>query len=80
LDGQTSLPHIVDDMPRKPKTPPDDPEQSKRFIEAAREAGANESPEAFERVFKRITRAGKAPKPAAPLRRKADDKADGKDP
>jgi hypothetical protein len=42
-------------MPRKPKPPPDDPEQSKRFIEAAREAGTDESPEAFERVFKKVT-------------------------
>jgi hypothetical protein len=68
-------------MPRKPKPPPpDDPEQSKRFIKAAREIGTDESPEAFERVFKRIIRAREAPKPAAPSRRKADDKADGKDP
>jgi hypothetical protein len=42
-------------MPRKPKPPPDDPEQSKRFIEAAREIGTNESPEAFEQVFARAT-------------------------
>jgi hypothetical protein len=41
-------------MPRKPKPPPDDPEQSKRFIKAAREIGTDESPEAFERVFKKI--------------------------
>ena len=41
-------------MPRKPKPPPDDPEQSKRFIEAARELGADESPEAFEKVFKKV--------------------------
>ncbi len=43
-------------MPRKPKPPPDDPEQSKRFIEAAREIGTDESPEAFERVFAKVTR------------------------
>jgi hypothetical protein len=43
-------------MPRKPKPPPDDPEQSKRFIEAAREIGTDESPEEFERVFKRVVR------------------------
>ncbi len=29
-------------------------EQSKRFIEAAREAGCDENPEAFERVFAKI--------------------------
>jgi hypothetical protein len=43
-------------MPRKPKPPPDDPEQSKRFIEAAREIGADESPEAFEEVFRKVVR------------------------
>jgi hypothetical protein len=52
-------------MPRKSKPPPDNPEQSKRFIEAAREIGADESPEAFERVFKKVVRQ----KPAKPKRR-----------
>ena len=41
-------------MPRKPKAKPDDPAQSKRFIEAAREHGTDETGEAFERVFKKI--------------------------
>src|SRR5580693_4407052 len=41
-------------MPRKPKPPPDDPEQSKRFIEIAREIGASASKEEFERAFKRV--------------------------
>jgi hypothetical protein len=41
-------------MPRKPKSPPDDPEQSKRFIEMAREVGADASKEAFERAFKEV--------------------------
>jgi methylphosphotriester-DNA--protein-cysteine methyltransferase len=40
-------------MPRKP-TKPDDPEQSKRFIEAAEEVGA-EDDEALDRAFKKIT-------------------------
>jgi len=50
-------------MPRKRKPPPDDPEQSKRFIEAAREIGTDESPEAFERVFKKValSKPGRAP-------------------
>jgi hypothetical protein len=50
-------------MPRKPKLPPDDPEQSKRFIEAAKEAGADDE-EALERAFKKIApekRPAKAP-------------------
>jgi hypothetical protein len=52
-------------MPRKPKPPPDDPEQSKRFIKAAREIGADENPEAFERVFGRVVRPTRlSPKPA----------------
>jgi hypothetical protein len=33
---------------------PDDPEQSKRFIDMAREIGANASKEEFERVFKKV--------------------------
>jgi hypothetical protein len=36
------------------KPPPDDPEQSKRFIKAARELGTDETGEAFERVFKKV--------------------------
>jgi hypothetical protein len=56
-------------MSRKPKLPPDDPEQSKRFIEAAREAGTDESPEAFERVFRRIIVPRRA---SAPKQRRRD--------
>ena len=41
-------------MPRKPNPPRDDPEESKRFMETAREIGADESPEAFERVIKKV--------------------------
>jgi hypothetical protein len=41
-------------MPHKTKPKLDDPEQSKRFIKAAREIGADESPETFERVFKKL--------------------------
>jgi hypothetical protein len=40
-------------MPRKP-TKPDDPEQSKRFIETAEEVGADDDEEALERALKRI--------------------------
>jgi hypothetical protein len=50
-------------MPRKPAPKPDDPAQSKRFIETAREIGADESPEAFERAFKKVA---KPPKPTKP--------------
>jgi hypothetical protein len=41
-------------MPRKPKPPPDDPEQSKRFIDMAREIGANASKEEFDRLFRKV--------------------------
>ncbi len=40
-------------MSRKPNPPPDDPEQSKRFIEAAKEFGTDPTGEAFERVFEK---------------------------
>jgi len=48
-------------MGRKPNPQPDDPEQSKRFLEAAREAEADESKEGAERAFKKIISA-KRPK------------------
>jgi hypothetical protein len=52
-------------MPRKPKPKPDDPAGSKRFIDMAREIGADESEkgrEAFERAFKRVVRQDREPK------------------
>ena len=51
-------------MPRKPKPPPDDPEQSKHFIDMAREIGADASKEEFERAFRRVTRSRTAPRPS----------------
>jgi hypothetical protein len=42
-------------MARRKSNPlPDDPEQSKRFIDMAREIGADASKEEFERAFKRV--------------------------
>jgi hypothetical protein len=58
-------------MPRKPYPPPDDPEQSKRFIELAREVGADGSKAEFDRAFKKVTLAGKAPKRGASSARKS---------
>jgi hypothetical protein len=46
-------------MGRKPKaggTPKQDPAQSARFIEAARQAGVDETGDAFERAFDKIAR------------------------
>ncbi len=39
---------------RKPKTPHDDPAQSKRFIDMARKIGADERPEAVDEAFKKV--------------------------
>jgi hypothetical protein len=42
---------------RKPKArPQDDPEQSKRFLEAAREAGADETEKGAERAFRQVAK------------------------
>jgi hypothetical protein len=43
-------------MPRKPAPPQDDPEQSKRFIDMAREVEAEGSKEDFDRAFKKIAK------------------------
>jgi hypothetical protein len=46
-------------MPRKPKPQSDDPAQSKRFIDMAREVAADETEkgrEAFEQTFKKVVR------------------------
>ena len=42
-------------MPRKPNPPPDDPEQSKHFMEIAREVGADGTTrEEFDRTFRKV--------------------------
>jgi hypothetical protein len=50
-------------MGRKPDPKPDDPAQSKRFIDAAREAGADESSESFDRAFNKVVSRSKKPPP-----------------
>jgi hypothetical protein len=51
---------------RKPKASHDDPAQSKRFIDMAREVEADERPEAVDEVFKRVIPQGNDQKlPAA---------------
>jgi hypothetical protein len=42
-------------MPRKPAPKPDDPAQSKRFLDIAKEIGADADDQALERAFKKIT-------------------------
>ena len=57
---------MSDVMTRKsaPRPKPDDPAQSKRFIDAARELGTDQRPEEFDRVFGTVA----AKKPAQPPR------------
>jgi|HubBroStandDraft_6_1064221.scaffolds.fasta_scaffold117064_2 hypothetical protein len=43
-------------MGRPPKPPPDDAEQSRRFIDAAREAEADETEEGADRAFKSVVK------------------------
>jgi hypothetical protein len=53
-------------MARKPKPAPDDPAESKRFIDMAREIEADESDkgrEAFERAFINVARPKKETRP-----------------
>ncbi len=57
-------------MPRKPKS--DDPAESKRFIDMARELGADESDkgrEAFERAFGKVVERSKELPPTPSARR-----------
>jgi hypothetical protein len=49
-------------MGRKPAPKPDDPAQSKRFIDAAREAEADETEEGADEAFRKVVKPGK-PKP-----------------
>lgn len=50
-------------MALKPEAKLDNPEQSKRFINAAREAGADETEEGADKAFKKVVSQGKK-KPA----------------
>jgi hypothetical protein len=43
-------------MKQKPEIKSEDPAQSKRFIDAARKAEADETEEGAERAFKKVTR------------------------
>jgi hypothetical protein len=53
----------------KPMHKPDDPEQSKRFIEMAQELEADGDAEAFDRAFKKVAAAKRQP-PTKPKRKK----------
>jgi hypothetical protein len=49
----------------KPMPKPDDPAQSKRFIDMATELGAEGKPEEFERAFRKVATAKRAVPPKA---------------
>ncbi|HZR03976.1 MAG TPA: hypothetical protein VFA81_12490 [Burkholderiales bacterium] len=49
-------------MQRKPKPKPDDKEQSRRFVETAKELEANKNKEAFERALDAVVRPQKETK------------------
>jgi hypothetical protein len=49
-----SIDDILVIVGRKPAPKPDDPSQSKRFIESAEEVGADTDDAALERAFKKI--------------------------
>lgn len=44
-------------MSKKPAPKPDDPEQSKRFLETAKEVEAEDDPQSFDRAFKSVSMA-----------------------
>jgi hypothetical protein len=43
-------------MAKKPELKPDDPEHYKRFLEAAKEAEADETEKGADRAFKRVAK------------------------
>ena len=49
-------------MPKKQQRTADDPEQSKRFIDAAKEAEADETEDGADRAFKKIDPRKREPK------------------
>lgn len=52
-------------MPRKPSPPQDDPAQSKRFLDMAREVEAEQPSPNFESVFRKVSESPKGhPKPS----------------
>ena len=48
-------------MERKPKPKPDDPKQYKRFLEAAREAEADDTEKGADKAFKEVARKSNRP-------------------
>jgi hypothetical protein len=55
-------------MPRKPAPPRDDPAESKRFIDMAREVAAEQPSPELERVFRKVAEKPKRSTPKAASR------------
>jgi len=53
-------------MPARKPRPPDEKPQRERFIEAAREHGASEDPEPFERIFRQVVKPPQIPVASKP--------------
>lgn len=51
------------EMGKRPKSRPDNPAQSQRFIDAAKEAGVDETGDTFDKAFKKIIPEKRASKP-----------------
>lgn len=56
-------------MTRKSERKPDDPAQYKRFLEAAREAEADETEKGADKAFKSVVSPKRVPQKASPYRR-----------
>lgn len=61
LVATTSKLELYSDMGRKPAPKPDDPAQSKRFIDTAVEVGADGDNDALKRAFEKIIRSPNRP-------------------
>lgn len=61
-------------MPRQPKLKPDNPEEFKRFLDLAREVGADQASENFDRVFQKV--AERDPAPLKPKRQRASSRGE----
>lgn len=61
---------IGENLPRKPNPPPDDKNQSSRFIETAKELGVLDSPAEVERAMAIL-------RPILPPKAKKSDKSNG---
>lgn len=59
--GRIDALQVRNPMPARKPRPPNEKPQRERFIEAAREHGASEDPEEFERIFRRVVKPPQVP-------------------